>query len=149
MKPEIAKQWVEALRSGKYKQGKQRLCNLKDNTFCCLGVLCEIAKDNGIVLAKDYFEYFHDPMALIEKPSYSLTQMKDDRSYDGMTTSLPQSVMLWAGMKHAQGEIPDGSKYPHGVSIPWSTSAMLTVLNDKGSTFEEIANIIEENVEVL
>jgi hypothetical protein len=37
---EIKKAWVEALRSGKYEQGKHSL--KKDNCYCCLGVLCEI-----------------------------------------------------------------------------------------------------------
>lgn len=34
--------WAKALRSGKYKQGKYALKNM-DNTFCCLGVLCDIS----------------------------------------------------------------------------------------------------------
>lgn len=37
-------QWVEALESGNYKQGKYRL-RTKDNKYCCLGVLCEINPD--------------------------------------------------------------------------------------------------------
>lgn len=36
------KTWVKALRSGKYKQGKGQL--RFDNTFCCLGVACDISK---------------------------------------------------------------------------------------------------------
>jgi hypothetical protein len=41
MKPEIKAKWVEALRSGEYKQGKGLLA--EDNKFCCLGVLCEVS----------------------------------------------------------------------------------------------------------
>lgn len=42
MKKEIADKWVEALRSGRYKQCKSWL---RDNDgFCCLGVLCDISK---------------------------------------------------------------------------------------------------------
>lgn len=37
--------WTAALRSGDYKQGKVRLNNGIDNSFCCLGVLCEINPD--------------------------------------------------------------------------------------------------------
>jgi len=37
--------WLEALRSGKYKQGKQRL--RKGDSFCCLGVLCDITDSSG------------------------------------------------------------------------------------------------------
>jgi len=35
---EFKKKWVEALRSGKYKQGKGALH--RRNCFCCLGVVC-------------------------------------------------------------------------------------------------------------
>ena len=36
----IKQKWVEALRSGKYKQTKGELKN--GQGFCCLGVACEI-----------------------------------------------------------------------------------------------------------
>lgn len=45
MNKEIKKRWIEALRSGEYKQGKGRLCALnEDNTYsyCCLGVLADL-----------------------------------------------------------------------------------------------------------
>jgi len=37
---ESRKQWLEALESGKYKQGKSRLQNA--NNYCCLGVYGDI-----------------------------------------------------------------------------------------------------------
>lgn len=40
MNPEIKQKWTEALRSGKYRQG--RMCLRSDDRFCCLGVLCDI-----------------------------------------------------------------------------------------------------------
>ena len=42
MTPELKQKWIEALRSGKYKQGRTVLRNLEDQ-FCCLGVLCDVA----------------------------------------------------------------------------------------------------------
>lgn len=33
--------WIEALRSGEYKQGYGALRD-DDDTFCCLGVLCDV-----------------------------------------------------------------------------------------------------------
>jgi hypothetical protein len=33
---------VNALRSGEYQQGKGVLHNPTDDTYCCLGVLCEV-----------------------------------------------------------------------------------------------------------
>lgn len=44
MNQEIKKQWVEALRSGKYEQGQGRLDY--EGKQCCLGVLCKIAPEN-------------------------------------------------------------------------------------------------------
>jgi hypothetical protein len=41
MNERIKKLWVEALRSGKYKQGRGKLRN-ESNEFCCLGVLCNL-----------------------------------------------------------------------------------------------------------
>src|ERR1700722_17051899 len=44
MKPEYKAKWVAALRSGKYKQGRAALHNVSGG-MCCLGVLCDIVKD--------------------------------------------------------------------------------------------------------
>jgi hypothetical protein len=46
MKPEIKKQWVDALRSGKYKQTRGALRRDHHGTpgYCCIGVLCEVTK---------------------------------------------------------------------------------------------------------
>lgn len=41
MNAELKAKWLEALRSGKYKQGKGALRSAQ-NEFCCLGVLCDI-----------------------------------------------------------------------------------------------------------
>lgn len=35
---EVKNKWVAALRSGRYKQGTEKLHNEDDNSFCCLGV---------------------------------------------------------------------------------------------------------------
>jgi hypothetical protein len=40
MEPTIKKQWVKALRSGAFKQTKNKLC--RNGRFCCLGVLATL-----------------------------------------------------------------------------------------------------------
>ncbi len=46
MNIEVKRKWVDALRSGEYKQGKGQL--RKGDKFCCLGVLCDLhAKETG------------------------------------------------------------------------------------------------------
>ena len=51
MNKRIKKLWVKALRSGKYKQGRGRLRRRSGSvvTYCCLGVLCEVAKSEGVI----------------------------------------------------------------------------------------------------
>lgn len=45
MNKELKRKWLKALRSGKYVQGQRQLRIDDDRpTFCCLGVLCEVAK---------------------------------------------------------------------------------------------------------
>ena len=54
--------WVKALYSGKYRQGKGALRPSK-GTFCCLGVLCDLAaKDGGQQWTNDFnysYSYKH------------------------------------------------------------------------------------------
>lgn len=44
MKADIKQRWVEALRSGQYKQGRGFL--KRNNAYCCLGVLCELHRQD-------------------------------------------------------------------------------------------------------
>lgn len=68
MNPEAKAKWIEALRSGKYKQGRGALRN--GDTFCCLGVLCDIS---GVA-------------------KWDVTR------YDGELYMPPKSVREWAGL---------------------------------------------------
>lgn len=52
MDPDLKRRWVEALRSGEYEQTTAALVRLpleganshpEKDSFCCLGVLCEVA----------------------------------------------------------------------------------------------------------
>jgi hypothetical protein len=50
MDAKLKKKWLNALRSGKYKQGKNSLrqpgfaSDSEKDRFCCLGVLCDIVE---------------------------------------------------------------------------------------------------------
>ena len=72
-----AKNWVKVLRSGKYKQGKNQLRN--EDTFCCLGVLCDL----------------HSKEIGIQWDAYS--------SYLDQKNRLPPDVQLWAGLRSEHG----------------------------------------------
>lgn len=115
MKKEIAEKWVEALRSGKYKQGKASLCEVQGKTakYCCLGVLCDILKS----------------------PYRKISVYKGYGDETGFETGfLPDAIMAESGMQTFYGKLGASS---------------LTVLNDAGNSFGYIADIIEDNWEIL
>ena len=58
---EHRKQWVEALRSGKYQQATGQLRNPETDGMCCLGVACDISglgrwnETDYSTLARNYY----------------------------------------------------------------------------------------------
>lgn len=113
---------MEALRSGEYQQGKDRLRT--DEFYCCLGVLCDISTRHGVGQWSErtpgYFESTQDPKAI------------------GSSDALPMFVSKWAGLVPPEGVI-DGD--PEVTAYGEETT--LANLNDSDHTFEEIADIIE------
>ncbi len=83
--------WVEALRSGKYKQGKGQLRNSR-NQFCCLGVLadqiCPTAWAKNSEGQQEWFgahAYFPAPdlRGLEHDVQKTLAEMNDGAAEDG------------------------------------------------------------------
>lgn len=132
MKSEIKPLWVAALLSDEYKQGKRVLHNKSQNTYCCLGVLCDLAVKAGVEIEVDSSSLVVDPNAIGGDID---NRLEDVAVYDGSYTTLPYSVQQWAGVTEV-GDIraPD-SDYP---------TTALTILNDQGKSFVEIAALIEE-----
>jgi len=78
MNKEIKKLWLEALRSGKYKQGRGQLHNPSENVFCCLGVLCDIVDKNNIykperMIRQNDFELFDSLYGILSTPMQKIT----------------------------------------------------------------------------
>jgi hypothetical protein len=122
MNPEIKAQWVAALRSGEYVQGRSSLHYLVDENgnakFCCLGVLCDLAvKAGGVVEEVDTPEEGREGVVY----------------YDGDQSFPPPSVVVWAGIQDQYGRVP-GSLDDEG---------SLYQLNDAGTSFADIADVIE------
>lgn len=118
MNPEVKAKWLEALRSGKYKQGTGMLRTLVDS-FCCLGVLCKV----------------HEKEAagtwVSENNGYAYS---DGRKADKGV--LIDSVMDWAGLRGCAPIV----EYAPG------EFGTLSYLNDFGMKFEEIADLIEKQL---
>ena len=143
MNKEIADKWIAALRSGKYKQGKGNLKTVdEDNneSFCCLGVLCDIAPKE---LAE--FETKKDP----ESRNIFNSRYIKDKMHGGLRScSLPESIKEWAGMFDCSGRLRDHKKYIATKNEDQEKYAVIWALNDDvGMSFEEIADIIEEKWE--
>jgi len=119
MKQEIMKRWVDRLRSGQVKQGRNSL-RRGNGARCCLGVLCDIAVEDGVV------EWKYDD----EDTAW---EVGAGNNY----AVLPEEVVEWAGMAS------DGC-----IAMP-SGGASLVSLNDGGMSFAEIADRIEKDWELL
>lgn len=119
-------QWVEALRSGKYKQGRNYLHteDSGEHHFCCLGVLCEIARENGVDVPVETIRTGHpnDPGGPGTVYLYG-----QSRSSGG----LPDEVQNWVGLGTNLGNTYTPDVYS------------LSSRNDNGTPFDEIADIIE------
>lgn len=123
MDKEIKKVWVEALRSGEYKQGFRMLNNLgEDGGYCCLGVLCELYRKTPA--GKD--------LKATPQMTHTTKRMKYGESDEEIY--LPIEVMRWADLEEKNPSVG-------GIS--------LADLNDGSGiaeyehTFKEIASIIE------
>lgn len=124
MKPEIKKIWVEALNSGEYKQGQKMLCQENEDgtaSFCCLGVLCDLAEKQKIVT--------HRTVEGIDYKRRSYGNERLDREF-----FLPYDVVMWAGLQEndPRVQLPESGN--------WDT---LSAMNDEGKSFSEIAKAIE------
>lgn len=136
MNKNIAKKWVKALRSGKYKQGDGYLkitdCS-GDSCHCCLGVLCELYNEEQKRSKKKQIRV-HE----VEWDGISVIRFGQGKNDRGVTV-LPKNVQDWAGMKTESGTA-------EGFPL-WATD--LAELNDSGADFDSIATTIENNVDML
>lgn len=119
MKQDVANEWANKLDSGKYKQGRNALN--RDGFFCCLGVLCELAVEKGVI-----------PPA-VQKSDGGMYYLESD-------AVLPKEVAAWAGIQYESGMFL-GGEYEE---------SYLTAMNDmQGYTFPLLARIIRENARYL
>ena len=133
MNQEIKKQWIAALLSGDYEQGKAYLHTQntlgKEDKFCCLGVLCDLAVKAGVIpepkkLYSEVFLYGALDEVLEDEDISTSFNTRDDKV-------LPFAVGQWAGLDDPNPAIG-------GYTLAYA--------NDKGGTFTTIAKLIEKNL---
>lgn len=120
MNAEVKKLWIDALRSGDYKQGLYQLYTPETNSYCCLGVLCSLYKKQT-------------------GSPFSVT----DLSKDGEGTFLGGRVRDWAGLYENNPKVNYQNARPPLSGLNDGT------LDENGRpinqlSFAEIANLIEE-----
>lgn len=125
MKTKIKEKWITALESGDYVQGRKTLHNITENTFCCLGVLCDLAVKEGVI-----------PPPTIYSTSKIGTAPEQTAQYgrEEATALLPVEVSEWADVD------ANSNYYPAG-----EDEQQLSNDNDhEMMTFPEIVEIIKE-----
>lgn len=129
MNPEVKFKWVAALRSGEYRQGN---CFLKSETpatipptFCCLGVLCDLAAKEGV--AK------WEMRTWCGSDIWYATAV--DSGCDMHSEVLPSCVMQWAGLE---------SEDPALNVSNFNRCTRVSLINDRDRLgFDAIADLIE------
>lgn len=132
MNGRVKELWINALRSGKYQQTTEVLHRKEGNkdSFCCLGVLCDLATNElDIVVHRGFYTV----------------------AYDNAWTILPPLVVKWAELDEHGGENPivlkDAQIFEELGEKANKDIQTLTLaeLNDKYElNFNQIADIIEK-----
>lgn len=123
MNPEIKADWLNALRSGKYRQGMSALRRKRTNSYvyCCLGVLCERVNPSA------WDGESHDKVTGF--PSVAFAREVGLASNDGAFFVTPGLIERFPRLAYSYPEYRSGS---------------LAELNDSGNwSFNEIADLIE------
>ena len=126
MNKEQCKRWIEALRSGKFMQGKKVL--RKDNEFCCLGVAAELA---GVLVdvseggPKEY-GVWNETEDVYNMTTYTFHSYTFHPDFDG--NGEPKCPELKRKWNEEYGE------------------DNLAGMNDGGMSFSQIADVIEQDI---
>jgi hypothetical protein len=129
MNTEVKQKWIDALRSGKYEQGSEKLRSVTG--YCCLGVLCDLySKEQG---AEWEFRGITE----------TNLQPKDYWYFEGESEFLPDSVREWAGFNvnnpSVRVDVTDNDD-----EDDWFYNDEIANLNDSGYTFNELSKLIEQ-----
>ena len=109
---ELRQEWIRRLRSGEYEQGKG--CLNRFDRYCCLGVLCELLSEQGLV---EKHKCPRDSAVYYRHGGF------------GSQTQLPGTSNELIGLVR-----PDG-----GTTVP-----LTILNDDMGWTFDQIADVLEK-----
>lgn len=116
MNADVKTKWLEALRSGNYIQGQRYLKTTGGG----------VTRHCCLGILCDIAD---------EGVVENVTLVNQTYEFDNHASALPESVRQWAGISSPLGEFWDAGQKNN-----------LAYLNDGGSSFREIADIIEQNL---
>lgn len=132
MNPEIKALWLERLESGKEKQGHGALKKVyptkngkvRKVRHCCLGVLCEIGVERGIISQEE--------VDLLDRDIY---EQEDgiNVSFGDAEAYLPDALADWAGI-------------PRAIMFESGIQHTLADINDESPSFKKVIKYIKENL---
>lgn len=151
MKKELAMKWVKALKSGKYKQAKGSLRSRKNDSFCCLGVACDL------LVNKVAWSLNNPESKLVEFGSFkgvlpdSIQDYYGLDSIDGSFERLPKQKAIKIFNKMAdKNKERFNFLFNDFQRAEYVRELSLAELNDECDfNFNEIADVIEENYKYL
>ena len=130
MKKSDVKEWVKALRSNEYRQGKGSLC-VEDEIngesyYCCLGVACDMLVDEDWIKGSLYGK---GGWSIGENIDFDIPRLVDKYNWGSTGTTRFPSMSLLEEM---------------GLDPVYAQQ--LAELNDKGFSFKRIADKIEKDL---
>jgi hypothetical protein len=132
MNPEVKQKWIDALRSGKYEQGSEKLRSVSG--YCCLGVLC------------DLYAQEHDTQWEFRGYEETNLQPMDYWYYEGESEFLPESVMDWAGLESNNPKVRvDVEDNPDNDNC-FYLDHIANVNDSCYYTFDDLSNLIKDQL---
>lgn len=130
MNPELKKEWVSALRSGKFAQVQGKLKNRVNGGYgyCCLGVLCEISPDIDM-----NYHIGHGRPKILNRDI--VKDILEEAYYDDDHEFLIEDEEFDHALR----------RYFFG-QYGYDHHDILVKMNDDGESFEDIADYIEKNL---
>jgi uncharacterized protein YeaC (DUF1315 family) len=135
MNPQVKQKWIDALRSGKYEQGSEKLRGA--NGYCCLGVLCDLyAQEHNTQWEFRGYD---------ENGDETNPHPMDYWYFEDRSEFLPESVMDWAGLKTPNPSVRVYCEDSDDEDTRYYTDEIANV-NDSGYTFNDLSKIIQEQL---
>ena len=133
MNPEVKALWLADLRSGQHQQAEAVLCRAVEDEndtdapvvkgWCCLGRLEDIkVKLEGKAWSFDAYE------------ERMVSPFRNEADIEAGDTILTEAVREWAGLDSLNPSFTDDEGFQR----------TLSGMNDCGSTFEQLADVIEK-----